>query len=131
MQALNDEILHTMLQWQSKRYVMISSALDSTRRLQELSKNNDEEAIDLELDIRQSIIDGLRVMDEEFKMLTYGLDSDAISELLSKDYDEAGITPLQKALRRANDNSRAISYRLIGADKQFSLEYGKELSGYY
>lgn len=131
MQELNDEVLEAVLKWQSKRYIRLLLAIDSTERLKSLSKSSDEEAVDLELDVRESILDELRTFDEEFEALTMDLSREDIALLLSKEFDLPHLSPLERALRKANKSSSDASYRLIALDKEFNLAYLKEKSIYY
>lgn len=131
MQELNDEVLEAVLKWQSKRYIRLLLAIDSTERLKSLSKSSDEEAVDLELDVRESILDELRTFDEEFEALMMDLSREDIALLLSKEFDLPHLSPLERALRKANRSSSDASYRLIALDKEFNLAYLKEKSIYY
>lgn len=128
MRQLDDELLEEVLKWQSKRYILLLSAIDSTNRLKGLVLSSDEEAIDLELDVRESILDELKVFDEEFKVLTVDLEEEDIQTLLSKDDEAKNLSPLEKTLRKANRSSSDASYKLIISDKEFrSFFKGKEV----
>lgn len=128
MRQLDDELLEEVLKWQSKRYILLLSAIDSTNRLKGLVLSSDEEAIDLELDVRESILDELKVFDEEFKVLTVDLEEEDIQTLLSKDDEAKNLSPLEKTLRKANRSSSDASYKLIISDKEFrSFFRGKEV----
>lgn len=128
MRQLDDELLEEVLKWQSKRYILLLSAIDSTNRLKGLVLSSDEEAIDLELDVRESILDELKVFDEEFKVLTVDLEEEDIQTLLSKDDEAKNLSPLEKTLRKANRSSSDASYILIISDKEFrSFFKGKEV----
>lgn len=131
MQVLNNEVLEAVLKWQSKRYIRLLSAIDSTERLKNLSRSSDEEVIDLELDVRDSILDELRTFDEEFKVLTMDLSEEDIALLLSKEYELPNLSSLEKALRKANKSSGDAAYKLMALDKEFNLSYLKEKSIYY
>lgn len=126
MQRLNDELLEAILKWQSKRYIHLLSAIDSTNRLKHLSAGTDEEAIDLELDVRSAILDELQTLDEEFKTLTLDLDEAEISFLLSKETEAGNLSPLEKTLRKANKSSSDASFKLIALDKDFRIGFEKK-----
>ena len=130
MPKFSDEILKDVLSWQTKRHLQIISAVDSTQRLIDLSKTNDEDSIDLEIDLRQVSIDELEALDSVFEEMTVGMSQDDIEELLSIDYDEENISVLEKKLRLANFNSYGAINKLKRIDKIFSTEYGKNLSIY-
>lgn len=130
MFKFSDEFLKDVLNWQTKRYLQIISAFDSTQRLIDLSKINDEDSIDLEIDLRQVCIDELEALDNVFEEMIIDLTEDDVDELLSVDYDEENISELEKKLRLANFNSYSALNKLKRADKIFSTEYGKNLSIY-
>lgn len=130
MFKFSDEFLKDVLNWQTKRYLQIISAFDSTQRLIDLSKINDEASIDLEIDLRQVCIDELEALDNVFEEMIIDLTEDDVDELLSVDYDEENISELEKKLRLANFNSYSALNKLKRADKIFSTEYGKNLSIY-
>ena len=129
MQLQNEELLQDILLWQSKRYIQLCAAMDSTKRLNDLVKLNDEESIDLELDVREAILGDLQTYDEEFKALTQDLNEEEISELLSKKVDAPNLSDLEKTLRKANKTSYDATYRLIEADKAFYSAYEKIAEG--
>lgn len=130
MFKFSDEFLKDVLNWQTKRYLQIVSAFDSTQRLIDLSKINDEASMDLEIDLRQVCIDELEALDNVFEEMIIDLPEDDVDELLSVDYDEENISELEKKLRLANFNSYSALNKLKRADKIFSTEYGKNLSIY-
>ena len=130
MPKFSDELLEDVLSWQTKRHLQIISAVDSTQRLIDLSKTNDEDSIDLEIDLRQVCIDELEALDNVFEEMIIDLTEDDVDELLSVDYDEENISELEKKLRLANFNSYSALNKLKRADKIFSTEYGKNLSIY-
>ena len=130
MPKFSDELLEDVLSWQTKRHLQIISAVDSTQRLIDLSKTNDEDSIDLEIDLRQVSIDELEALDSVFEEMTVGMSQDDIEELLSIDYDEENISVLEMKLRLANFNSYGAINKLKRIDKTFSTEYGKNLSIY-
>ena len=129
MQLQNEELLQDILLWQSKRYIQLCAAMDSTKRLNDLVKLNDEESIDLELDVREAILGDLQTYDEEFKVLTQDLTEEEISKLLSKKVDAPNLSDLEKTLRKANKTSYDATYRLIEADKAFYSAYEKIAEG--
>lgn len=129
MQLQNEELLQDILLWQSKRYIQLCAAIDSTKRLNDLVKLNDEESIDLELDVRQAILDDLRTFDEEFKVLTQDLTEEEKSELLSKEVAAPNSSDLQKTLYKANKTAYDATYQLIALDKEFYLAYEKVSAG--
>ena len=73
MPKFSDELLEDVLSWQTKRHLQIISAVDSTQRLIDLSKTNDEDSIDLEIDLRQVSIDELEALDSVFEEMTVGM----------------------------------------------------------
>lgn len=130
MPKFSEELLKDVLNWQTKRYLQIISALDSTNRLIDLSKIDDEESVDLEIDLRQISINELEALDNAFEEMIVDLSDDDIEELLSIDYENDRISALEKKLRFANFNSYSAIYKLRNADKIFNIQYGKNLSIY-
>jgi len=130
MSKFSDELLKDVLNWQTKRYLQITSAIDSTQRLIDLSKINDEDSLELEIDLRQVSIDELQTLDNVFEEMTVDFSENDVDELLSIEYDEENISVLENKLRLANFNSYSALNKLKGIDKIFSTEYGKNLSIY-
>lgn len=129
MPEFNDELINSVLEWQYKRNVSLNAAIDSTRRLHDLQLLDDEDAVELELDIRQYILDELQGLDEEFKSITYGLEEEVIDRLLKKE-ENANVSPLENKLRAINMSAFNATYKLLELDKKFNLAYGKVLSVY-
>ncbi len=130
MPKFNEELLKDVLNWQTKRYLHLIAVLESTNRLIDLSKIDDEKSVDLEIDLRQVSIDELEALDNVFEEMVIDLSEDDIEDLLSIDYDEEKLSSLEKKIRLANFNSYTALHKLKRADKTFSIEYGKSFSIY-